>query len=304
MRWNFVMMLALLSLTFGMCYAHSAEVDELTLRFAQYHESLPVLDGEINLRLDLAVADANQFRGCDEDFLLYALKAQFLRPFRGQVEGWAENNPEVFKQTLKLSQSIYQDIKIWQNPPVHLGKLGLASVFQLNGILVGSDKLGHFFDEGFEEFTRAHKKGGSVDDALQYGVDSEEGFYGLATTGVNSYGDRVANFNGLRFWERALGERALGLGADSPYIVCEAKRWKRGAVFSFADFVDAGWDEAINCSAYKDADFEAKVNARIATLEAKFGRPLQCPVDQEACAGLVVKYGEFASKLLHPACLE
>ncbi|MGK5088435.1 hypothetical protein WDW86_12825 [Bdellovibrionota bacterium FG-2] len=293
------MRIAVLMSLFCVICSVAAEVDEFTLRFAEYHEVLPILDQEVNRRLDLAVEDANQFMICDDDFLILSLKEQFLRPFRGQLEGWADRSPEVFKQRLKLSKSVYQDIKVWQNAPVHLGRLGLASVIQLNGVLVGTDKIGHFFDEGFEEFSRAYRDGGSIEDALQYGVDSEEGFFGLATTGVNSFGDRVANFNGMHFWERA-----LGLGAESAYIVCDGKTWKRAVLFTFADFVDSGWDEAINCSSYRDAKFESHVRSRIEKLEAKFGRPLQCPLDREACVGLAIKYGDFAAKLLHPDCLK
>ena len=42
------------------------------------------------------------------------------------------------------------------------------------------------------------------DVALSWGEMREKGVYGFSTTGIFSYADLVANFNGYRFWNRVL----------------------------------------------------------------------------------------------------
>ena len=49
------------------------------------------------------------------------------------------------------------------------------------------------------------------------------GAYG---TGVMSYGDLAANFNGMRFWNHILGKRKDILNQDlGPYVKCKDRKW-------------------------------------------------------------------------------
>lgn len=97
---------------------------------------------------------------------------------------------------VKDEVSVFGDGKIWLNPLFHI----LNPSIKVDGKLIGSDKLGHFFQQGYEYFTIAdlQKKGEAK--AKQYGESTEEGGYGLNTTGIYSNADLSANFKGMSFW--------------------------------------------------------------------------------------------------------
>src|SRR5690606_6020459 len=90
---------------------------------------------------------------------------------------------------------------------------------------------------------------------------------------------------------------------EDPYVRCRNGAWDRGRDFDLAEYVDAGWDEGINCSEYRSASFEAKVMGRIRALEVRDDRPYACPVAPAECPALVAKYGPaYSPVLLHPRC--
>ena len=69
-------------------------------------------------------------------------------------------------------------------------------------VAIGTDKLGHFFAQGYEYFEKAVLEGKGVDAAVAYGKSTEEGKYGLGTTGVYSYADLEANKAGYNFYKQ------------------------------------------------------------------------------------------------------
>ncbi|MFC6672641.1 hypothetical protein [Marinobacterium aestuariivivens] len=64
---------------------------------------------------------------------------------------------------------------------------------------MGLDKLGHFFAQGWQYFELTALGGGTLEQALALGREQEQGRYGYLTTGIFSYADLAANFNGWRF---------------------------------------------------------------------------------------------------------
>ena len=141
--------------------------------------------------------------------------------------------------------------------------------------------------------------------------------FGYTTTGIFSFADMVANFNGMRFWNKLLLKRDdplkgyIGNLLDSAYVSCDyqivesiragriVKAWKYDKRFDIADFVDGSWDEGNNCNSYADPVIEEKVTERIHAVDPGF----TCPIPPQACAAARVKYAEFARFLLYPACL-
>ena len=93
-------------------------------------------------------------------------------------------------------------------------------------------------------------------------------------------------------------------GTGESYYTCDQGEWKRKAQFTFRDYVDAGWDEGINCSAYRDDLYRDRVLNQIAILEAndELKRPYQCPVIKTACDEIAPKYGIYAKDILNPKC--
>jgi hypothetical protein len=69
----------------------------------------------------------------------------------------------------------------------------------INGICVGADKLGHFFQQGKQYFDINRSSGTAA--AESFGRATEIDRAGLGATGVYSNADLAANRDGLRFWQ-------------------------------------------------------------------------------------------------------
>src|SRR5262249_11830856 len=72
---------------------------------------------------------------------------------------------------------------------------GVCPTVKVNGVLVGTDKLGHFVGQGRKYYQRWLK---SHDEAraAQQSAYTERAIFGSKTTGVYSNGDLVSNYEG------------------------------------------------------------------------------------------------------------
>ena len=119
------------------------------------------------------------------------------------IESWAMGLQEA---TAATSGKIYQPLAAnsqYQDTTTVVSIGGLAPIMLVNKVLIGTDKLGHFFQIAYTEYYQRRIGAGSVshDDAVTQGDKSEAGILGLGRTGVFSYGDIAANQAGLRFYE-------------------------------------------------------------------------------------------------------
>ena len=160
-------------------------------------------------------------------------------------------------------------------------------------------------------------KAGNLDQALEWGKEQEEGKFGYTTTGIFSYSDLAANFNGWRFWNKVLSKENDPLKGffanlfNQSYVTCDiqffssikhrkiVKAWEYNTDFDLSDYADGAWDEGNNCNSYEDAEIEEKVTSRIKEVNPDFN----CPANPENCLEAQKKYGEYAKHLLHPHCL-
>jgi RHS repeat-associated protein len=70
-------------------------------------------------------------------------------------------------------------------------------------IAIGTDKLGHFFAQGYQMLERYFEKGGGEAGraaAEELSHEQEMGIFGLDSTGVYSFADREANSQGMQFY--------------------------------------------------------------------------------------------------------
>lgn len=164
-----------------------------------------------------------------EDFLADNLSEEYVYPKKG---------------VNYRSKSIYQ-IKF----RFYLGFVHLAPNMQVNGYYFGTDKLSHFVSTGrryYKHYNKKRKKGLSHEDAVKsaivFGMKNEISFLGTWTSGVYSYGDMEANYQGLKFW--------LSLcGGDDPYLVKDEKGdWQFRKSFDVKKYVNPYWDESFNLS--------------------------------------------------------
>ena len=240
-----------------------------------------------------------------------------------KIEGWSADNPNAVR--IPIEKSIYRLIadkyvSHFGILPVQFKKFYTENIMMMDGIVFGDDKLGHFFQIGYDiYYWVARKKNPTMTDVQgiqekygdwRFGVRSlalksfsegddlaielirfsEAGQWGMSGSGVKSYGDMAANWEGYHFW----GDLVDG---PHPYFKCKNGHWATARTFEWRDYITPAWDEANNCN---DAiEVIAKSVSQVLAAEKK----AECPVDAAACAGLVKRFGAVASKLLNPRCV-
>lgn len=291
-----------------------AEIDSLTGRTQRLADSSKALERRLNDALEAGAARANEVStGCDEEALYRELRHALAKPFIGHAIAESLNEDETLdRRRIRRADSIYRDLGLLDNISVHWKDL--SAVVRVGDVLIGVDKIGHFVVQGWSYFETAYLEGEGVAAAMDWGEGTEETYFGLYTTGVYSYADLVADFEGMRFWLRVLGrsEDPLDGGwlANRPYIRCGRRfwiagerRWVRSRKLRLDRYVTPAWDEAVNCCRYRNEKIEALVKSRIAELSESAHVDYTCPVDPEGCARARKRYREWAPRLLHPACL-
>lgn len=295
--------------------AEAAEIDGLTGRSTRLADSSKPLERRLNRALEAGVARANEAREvCDEAALYDALQDALARPFIGHVITESLDEDETLDRRRVLrADSIYRDLGLLDNISVHWKDL--SAVVRVGDTLIGVDKIGHFFVEGWAYFETAEIDDEGVAAAMTWGEGTETSYFGHYTTGVLSQADLVANFEGLRFWGRVLGRSDdplhEGRRANRPYVRCKRRslfkkerKWKLVRKLDLDDYVNPAWDEAINCCSYRNEEIAARVRARISELGEAEGVDYTCPIDPDGCAQARRHYGaQWAPRLLHAACL-
>lgn len=297
----------------------AAEVDSVTPRNLHLENSLPVLNAIFEQRIQEGIEKANAKRGdfCDEEVLYTELRKAI---FQSLTASWGLKGYDLDKQlrrllvrqsySLSLNDSIYRDIDYLEGFSLNLKEL--SDLVNINGHLVGLDKVGHFFAQGWQYFEQP-----TIDQAFEWGREQETGLFGYTTTGIFSFADLVANFNGWRFWNKVLLQEKDPLKGvianflNRPYVSCKiqfvaslkekklVKAWEYNSRFDLADYVDGAWDEGNNCNSYEDPVIEEKVRSRVTAVDPEFS----CPCLAEECLAAQKKYGPYAKYILHPSCL-
>lgn len=191
-------------------------------------------------------------------------------------------------------ESIYRYLTPRQSIPI---RATLGGAIRVGKLLIGSDKFGHFLGQGYEYY-----RTGSLKKAIARGDALEDEVLGYSSSGVYSYADLSANFAGYQFYKQLYK-------GDNPYIICQEGAWKLNErhPFTWADYITPAWDEAINCSGYRSANFANRVKRRIVELQEEQRKDLTCPVALTTCVDVLAdyraRYGkEVASHLISPQC--
>lgn len=233
-------LLLILLLSLGPCAGLAYETDQFHNRLEPLEDSTAVLDARVN---DTIADIASDWRGPRDE--LKFVDAVFDRVggyhWVDKIERWAMKSDEVDRLSTPRRESIYEGHPFWATRVI--GFFGVGPTIKLNGQLVGSDKLGHFFSQG-RKFYRRYRKMENEARAAERSAYTERAIFGQITTGVYSNADLVANFEGYRFY-RSLFED--GVVAGKPAILAwDGNGWTVQRPFTFADHVNAYWDEALN----------------------------------------------------------
>ncbi len=216
------------------------ETDQFTNRLSPIRDSTEVLDLKVN---ETILEIASSWTGPRDEWkfvnaVYYEIGG---RHWVDKIERWAMKSTQVERLHPSRRESIYQGHPFWATRVAAV--FGVGPTIMLNGQLIGSDKLGHFLSQGRKYYGR-YRRSNDEAQAAKHSAYTERALFGQLTTGVYSNSDLVANYEGHRFY-RSLFEDDIVPGKNS-ILRWEADHWVVQASFTWADFVNAYWDEALN----------------------------------------------------------
>lgn len=258
--------LAVLIMLVSWTPARAAEADHFTLPEGQVADITDKVNNLANEGLARAIEDLNVAGGCDdsragEERLYERLTDVFSNHKKGQLVN-AIIDGDIPRTIIPLKESVYSEWTIWNG--FLLGRRGAAKsplalfpLVRIGDTTVGVDKLEHMFGMGLRYFKKHYFEERPLVSVLKGGIFKEKTFLGgnMLATGVFSYADLAANFNGMRFWNHMLQKRDDVLGAQQnagPYLLCREGKWVKNAErpIDFRAYVDASMQESMNCSKF------------------------------------------------------
>ncbi len=272
----------------------AAEVDSFAARNRQLADSGAAATEVLNGLIQTAVDRSNATGAC--------VRPQFHKILLEQGGGLFDpkfglavlRHPDTESFSTPCEESVYSDIAAFKFLSC---ALPTAPVMRFGTVYFGSEKLAHFWALGYEYFEKMHSKHESLVDVLEYGEYTESTYLGAWPSGVYSYADLAANYEGLRFWERVVGVDG-DTGEIEPYVVCEQNKWRLAKRADMGDYITGAWDEAINRSAYVSEKIGQRVDAATTALGTNF-KDLQ----NKYCVQLSKRYEENGQYLLSDECL-
>ncbi len=270
----------------------AAEADNFTAHALSLTDTSQEVNILANNYLKKAIADLNQTGGCNEDALYTELRKYFANHSKGEFVKDILYKNAVAINNLPLKQSVYENWKIGDGfllgrKKAAASPLALSPLIKIGDEAIGVDKFEHMFGMGFTYFTKHYLKGKKIESVLKYGIALEKTILGgnILATGVFSYGDLSANFNGMRFWNHVLQKNDDILGREQnlgPYVTCAGDKWQVNEKnpIDFKNYIDASMDESINCSKFAASSAVKKFKAGIKKRGFVDGNDeALCPID-------------------------
>lgn len=285
----------------------ASEVDTFNHRFEPLEDSLERLDKKLNTLFLEALSAANEKAGCDESRLYRQLRKKFKNHVFDEFNKWLLDNIHLFDHIrTPVERTIYKDFNFFQSPIqggfARIIRDPTGKILNVNGKRVGNDKFEHMMGSGYRYFKKHYLKGNPIEDSLNIGWKAETGMLGALMTGVMSYGDLVANFQGMRFWNHMLQQHDDVFGENiGPYIVCQNHQWKKAKSITLATYVDDAMDESINCSRFRTPKMVIDVKNRLKDYQARDqqNRSYSCPMFPEKLEAMTKKYSPWLEWMIN-----
>ena len=235
------------------------ESDQYMNRTQIVVDSLEVMDKQVNQAIDVVLSRKRP------PLTRKAIARGIWREVGGvywadKIERWAAKSRLVDKFEQTRHKSIYRNMPIWATRVNFV--FGVGRSFKLNSIMVGSDKFGHFFSQGYKYYRR-ELRGESEEELLAKGAFAERWLFGQLTTGVYSNADLVANYEGWLFYQSLFVDDVAG--GKPAILLWQEDKFVRQRPFTWADHVNQYWDEALNPS-YNVASLNKRLRKSILSL--------------------------------------
>ena len=296
-----IFILVTIAITFSVS---SSEVDSFHHRYESHIDATENINQHSNILFDNVLDLTNKsIKHCSEELLYKNLHAEFHNHFGGNFNKYISNSEDLDRVTISTSDSIYGNFSLRDSILLRFISQDiidfLASGLNIRGHFIGTDKFEHFAGSGFIYFENYYLKNKSLESTLAIGTKDEKGIMGSYSTGVISYGDMSAEFNGMRFWNHILAKNPDVLGINlGPYVKCENNQWAKVKEIDFSQYVDDAWDEGINCSDFRTDDMLNKIKNNINKMEEITGQRYTCPIVPMSPQTLN-KYGPYTKILIN-----
>ena len=239
---QFAPLIVALLLASPLCGAY--ETDQLTNRLEPLEESMAAMDDKVNRSIEKAVS---KWRGPRNDRKMVYKIYHDLGGLHwvDRIERWAWTSDEVDKLETPRFKSIYSGHPLWASRWV--APFGVGPTIKINGQMIGTDKLGHYFSQGMKFYLR-YQKSQDVAKAAEQSAFTERALFGQPMTGSYSNADLVANYEGFRFYLSLFNDDVV---PGKPAILrWQDDHWVIQRKFTWADHVNEYWDEALNINYY------------------------------------------------------
>jgi len=298
----------------GNCLA--TETDDFTTLYSRLADAAPVLNAETNRLIDAALAELNRDAEdwgaadrvvpdhCSEPALYEAIADKLGGAVVGRLETFARNSDAIDRQLVERRASIYRDFGMFETPSLGGSEGRLAPTLQVGNFRFGADKLGHFIDQGYVYFSLAYLDAAGVEQAQRYGENTERTYFGALLTGVYSYADLAANFQGMRFFTDLLGrypDPVTGKKTTQPYVRCVNQQWTRVRDFDWRHYADLAWNEASNCSQFRNPELAGRVKRLLVDMQSQEQRPYNCPAVRMNAIAERAHYGSWFDRVVNPS---
>lgn len=237
--------------------AHALETDQFLATRAVIKDSSEVLNRYFNQQIEKAVAVANE--GKIEKIKCQQVASNVMNNLVGakyfgisKISKFARTNPEIEKfPDMSVSDKDYFRMTFYENSDILMKFADLARTINVDGVYMGTDKLGHFSLIGrnyYHNYLTYKKKGQKQEEAMRNailkGFATERGILGYAIGGVLSFGDLEANYQGMKFAIEVCE------GSD-PYVKFENGKFKQVRTFETKNYFSPRMDESFHFSFWR-----------------------------------------------------
>jgi hypothetical protein len=236
--------------------AGAIETDQYYAWGREIADSTDVINAKVNVEIQAVLDRVNAKRSwprmsCHQ--VLKRIRGHFRLFIFHDLELWVDNcslvervpaTPEEelrFRERYLYSNHGPFDVGTWMPP---------SPTIELAGVRVGTDKLTHFFSEGwlsYQRYRRARGRGLSHEEAERRAIDRgiliERFILGTAASGVFSLADLEADYEGLLFFRNLCDPESPGLRRTD-------EGWRLVEPFDFRDHVSPEWDESYQPSIF------------------------------------------------------
>ena len=235
----------------------SLETDNFLSWGIELKDSTTDLNNYINEHIQKSLDQVNAKKKklkCDK------VRKKVILNFRGFIthpmEHWVEEtlgDEKVFPSQKNISDREYFMMSVYGTKKFDVSKyFSLSRTININGIYFGTDKLSHWMSTG-ERYFRVYKKAfkkfkdqeKAFKEAINYGIFLDRFILGGISSGVFSFGDLEANFQGLR-----MNLSFCEAGETNNLIKNVDGKWVMQHQLDIRDYVNPNFDETFNPSLY------------------------------------------------------